>query len=110
VGGTTTSCEGEWNSRNDGRGRVSWKYWEVLERQKKAILLQFWALVNAFLRVAAVFLQAMLDWEWGKEIAGRWLYLTSFNDFIYLFGCLTRGSWLPPLKHQTQVRPFSHSH
>jgi hypothetical protein len=39
--------------------------------------------------------------------------ITLSNDFIYLFGCLTRGSWpppLPPLESQTQTTPFSHSH
>jgi hypothetical protein len=38
--GNTMNCEGEWNFRNDGRNGVSRKYWEVLERQKKAILSQ----------------------------------------------------------------------
>jgi hypothetical protein len=40
VWGTTTNCKGEQNSRNDGKGGVSQKYWEVLERWKRAILLQ----------------------------------------------------------------------
>jgi hypothetical protein len=34
------NCEGEQNSGSDGKGRVSQKYREVLERWKKAILLQ----------------------------------------------------------------------
>jgi hypothetical protein len=38
VWGTTMNCEGKWNFGNDSRGRVSQKYWEVSEKQKKAIL------------------------------------------------------------------------
>jgi hypothetical protein len=41
VWGTTMNCEGERNSRSDGKGRVSRKYWEASERQKKAILSQW---------------------------------------------------------------------
>jgi len=71
----------------------------------------FSALVSAFLRAAAaVSLGGMLDWDWGREITGRWLYLTSSENFIDLFGCHTRGSWPLHLPPQTQERPFSHSH
>jgi hypothetical protein len=35
------SCKGKQNSGNDGKGGVSRKYWEVSERQKKAILSQY---------------------------------------------------------------------
>jgi IS30 family transposase len=38
VWGTTTNCEGERNFGSNGRNRVSRKYWEVSERQKKVIL------------------------------------------------------------------------
>jgi len=70
----------------------------------------FSALVSAFLRAAAaVFSGGMLDWDWGREITGGWPYLTSSEDFIDLFGCLTRGSWPLHLPPQTQARPFSHS-
>jgi hypothetical protein len=40
VWGTTMNCEGKRNFRNDSRGGVSQKYWEVSEKRKKAILSQ----------------------------------------------------------------------
>jgi hypothetical protein len=40
VWGSTINCEGEWDSGSNGKGGVSQKYQEVLERQKKAILSQ----------------------------------------------------------------------
>jgi hypothetical protein len=39
VGGTTTSCEGEWNSGNNGKDRVSQKYQELSERQEKGNII-----------------------------------------------------------------------
>jgi len=45
----------------------------------------FSALVSAFLRAAAaVFLGGMLDWDWGREITGGWLYLTSSENLLTL--------------------------
>ena len=38
--------------------------------------------ISAFLRAAAVFLGNMLDWDWGREITGGWLYLTGSENFI----------------------------
>jgi hypothetical protein len=39
VGGTATSCEGKQNPGSDGKGGAGWKYWEVLERQKKGNII-----------------------------------------------------------------------
>ena len=55
----------------------------------------------------------MQNWEWGKEIIRRWLYLMSSKYIIHLFGCFTRGSWplhLPPLELQISGKAISHSH
>jgi hypothetical protein len=41
VWGTTMDCKGEWNFRNDGRGGVNQKHWEVSERWKRVILSQY---------------------------------------------------------------------
>jgi hypothetical protein len=40
VWGTSMNCEGKRNFGDDSRGGVSWKYQEVLERRKRAILSQ----------------------------------------------------------------------
>jgi hypothetical protein len=39
VGGTTTSCEGEWNSGSDNEDGVSQKYWELSERHEKGNII-----------------------------------------------------------------------
>jgi hypothetical protein len=33
------SCKGKWNSGNNGRGRVSQKYWEVSEGWEKGDII-----------------------------------------------------------------------
>ena len=65
----------------------------------------FSALVSAFFMVGMDFLRAMLDWG-RPEVA----MLSSSQYFIYLFGCLTGGSW--PLHPGPKLgrSPFSHSH
>jgi hypothetical protein len=39
MGGTTMSCEGKQNSRNDSEDGVSWKYWEWSEWWEKGDII-----------------------------------------------------------------------